>query len=128
MVTHSECEISQSCRTQFSSHGAFNLNRADMPHLPLHFHYIDNAFTVCLHSVIIIDIVHLGDKNKRKYPKHKAISDHVISIYRLYYIFSEAAIIQLSQTNKPMFNKRHKTRFSLTQQVIFMQSGLLKRE
>ena len=35
MFTHSECEISQSWRTQFSSHGAFNLNRADMPLLPL---------------------------------------------------------------------------------------------
>ena len=33
MFTHSECEISQSWRTQFSSHGAFN--RADMPLLPL---------------------------------------------------------------------------------------------
>ena len=31
MVTHSECEISQSWHTQFSSHGAFNLNRAVMP-------------------------------------------------------------------------------------------------
>ena len=31
MVTHSECEISQSWRTQFSSHGALNLNRAVMP-------------------------------------------------------------------------------------------------
>ena len=31
MVTHSECEISQSWRTQFSSHSAFNLNHADMP-------------------------------------------------------------------------------------------------
>ena len=37
MVTHSECEISQSWRTQFSSHGALNLNRAVMPPpLPLH--------------------------------------------------------------------------------------------
>ena len=36
MFTHSECEISQSWRTLFSSHGAFNLNRADMPLLPLH--------------------------------------------------------------------------------------------
>ena len=36
MVTHSECEISQSWRTQFSSHGAFNLNRAVMPPLPLY--------------------------------------------------------------------------------------------
>ena len=35
MFTHSECEISQSWRTQFSSHGAFNLNRADIPLLPL---------------------------------------------------------------------------------------------
>ena len=35
MVTHSECEISQSWRTQFSSHGALNLNRAVMPPLPL---------------------------------------------------------------------------------------------
>ena len=35
MVTHSECEISQSWRTQFSSHGALNLNRALMPPLPL---------------------------------------------------------------------------------------------
>ena len=35
MFTHSECEISQSWRTQFSSHGAFNLSRADMPLLPL---------------------------------------------------------------------------------------------
>ena len=35
MFTHSECEISQSWRTQFSSHGAFNINRADMPLLPL---------------------------------------------------------------------------------------------
>ena len=35
MFTHSECKISQSWRTQFSSHGAFNLNRADMPLLPL---------------------------------------------------------------------------------------------
>ena len=35
MFTHSKCEISQSWRTQFSSHGAFNLNRADMPLLPL---------------------------------------------------------------------------------------------
>ena len=35
MFTHSECEISQSWRTLFSSHGAFNLNRADMPLLPL---------------------------------------------------------------------------------------------
>ena len=34
-VTHSECEISQSWRTQFSSHGALNLNRAVMPP-PLH--------------------------------------------------------------------------------------------
>ena len=31
MVTHSECEISESWRTQFSSHGALNLNRAVMP-------------------------------------------------------------------------------------------------
>ena len=31
MVTHSECEISQSWRTQFSSHGALNLNRVVMP-------------------------------------------------------------------------------------------------
>ena len=37
MVTHSECEISQFWRTQFSSHGAVNLNRAVMPPpLPLH--------------------------------------------------------------------------------------------
>ena len=36
MVTHSECEISQFWRTQFSSHGALNLNRAVMPPLPLH--------------------------------------------------------------------------------------------
>ena len=36
MVTHSECEISQSWRTQLSSHGALNLNRAVMPPLPLH--------------------------------------------------------------------------------------------
>ena len=35
MVTHSDCEISQSWRTQFSSHGALNLNRAVMPPLPL---------------------------------------------------------------------------------------------
>ena len=35
MFTHSECETSQSWRTQFSSHEAFNLNRADMPLLPL---------------------------------------------------------------------------------------------
>ena len=35
MVTHSECEISQSWRTQLSSHGALNLNRAIMPPLPL---------------------------------------------------------------------------------------------
>ena len=35
MVTHSECERSQSWRTQFSSHGALNLNRAVMPPLPL---------------------------------------------------------------------------------------------
>ena len=35
MVTHSECEISQSLCTQFSSHGAFNLNHADMPPPPL---------------------------------------------------------------------------------------------
>ena len=35
MFTHSECEISQSWRAQFSSHEAFNLNRADMPLLPL---------------------------------------------------------------------------------------------
>ena len=36
MVTRSECEISQSWRTQFSSHGALNLNRAVMPPLTLH--------------------------------------------------------------------------------------------
>ena len=36
MVTHSECEISQYWRTQFSSHGALNLNRAVMPPLPLY--------------------------------------------------------------------------------------------
>ena len=36
MVTHSQCEISQSWRSQFSSHGALNLNRAVMPPLPLH--------------------------------------------------------------------------------------------
>ena len=35
MVAHSECEISQSWRTQFSSHDALNLNRAVMPPLPL---------------------------------------------------------------------------------------------
>ena len=35
MVTYSECEISQSWRTQFSSYGALNLNRAVMPPLPL---------------------------------------------------------------------------------------------
>ena len=35
MVTHSECEISQSWHAQFSSHGALNLNRAVMPPLPL---------------------------------------------------------------------------------------------
>ena len=34
MVSHSECEISQSWRTQFSSHGAFNLNRAIVPPPP----------------------------------------------------------------------------------------------
>ena len=34
MVTHSECEISQSWRTQFSSHDAFNPNRAVMPPFP----------------------------------------------------------------------------------------------
>ena len=33
--THSECEISQSWRTQFSSHNALNLNRAVMPPFPL---------------------------------------------------------------------------------------------
>ena len=37
MVTHSECEISQSWRTQLSSHGTLNLNRAVMPPLPLHY-------------------------------------------------------------------------------------------
>ena len=31
MITPSECEISQYWRTQFSSHGMFNLNRAVMP-------------------------------------------------------------------------------------------------
>ena len=37
MVTHSECEISQSWRTQFSSHDVLNLNRAVMPPpLPLY--------------------------------------------------------------------------------------------
>ena len=35
MATHSECELSQSWRTQFSSHGALNLNRAVMLPLPL---------------------------------------------------------------------------------------------
>ena len=35
MFTHSECEISQSWRTQLSSHGALNLNRAVMPPFPL---------------------------------------------------------------------------------------------
>ena len=35
MFTHCECEISQSWGTQFSSQGAFNLNRAGMPLLPL---------------------------------------------------------------------------------------------
>ena len=39
MVTHSECEISQSWRTQFSSHDALNLNRAVMPPLPLYHLY-----------------------------------------------------------------------------------------
>ena len=33
-MVHSECEISQSWRTHFSSHGAFNLNRAVMPPSP----------------------------------------------------------------------------------------------
>ena len=45
MVIHSECEISQSWRTQFSSHGALNLNRAVMPQpLPLLFN--NSAFTL----------------------------------------------------------------------------------
>ena len=30
MITHSECKISQSSHTQFSSYGAFNLNRDEV--------------------------------------------------------------------------------------------------
>ena len=48
MFTHSECDISQSWRTLFSSHGAFNLNRADMPLLPLlvlQIHFWGSTFT-----------------------------------------------------------------------------------
>ena len=48
MVTHYECEISQSWRTQFSSHGALNLNRAVMPPLPLPVEWDSNIITVLL--------------------------------------------------------------------------------
>ena len=45
MVTHSECEMSHSWRTQFSSHGPVNLNRAVMPPpLPLHHAPICSTF------------------------------------------------------------------------------------
>ena len=44
MVTHSECEIKkQSWRTQFSSHGALNLNRVVMPP-PLPLHRVSHAY------------------------------------------------------------------------------------
>ena len=45
MVTHSECEISQPWRTQFSSHGAFNL----MPPPPFPYRYIEIFPTVIDH-------------------------------------------------------------------------------
>ena len=44
MVTHSECEISQSWRTQLSSHAALNLNRAVMPPPP-------SPSSSCLHGI-----------------------------------------------------------------------------
>ena len=67
MFTHSECEISQSWRTQFSSHGAFNLNGADMPPpLPLHhilifLVYTSHPYLPCLYitSLSSLSIHHI---------------------------------------------------------------------
>ena len=75
MFTHSECEISQSWRTLFSSHGAFNLNRADMPLLPLHRVAIVNLVTE--HTTVIIGVVYrcpnITKQNNEKI--HNAINE-----------------------------------------------------
>ena len=63
MVTHSECEISQSWRTQFSSHGALNLNRAvvppPFPYILIQVRNLSNVISVMLNSHDVISYSHI---------------------------------------------------------------------